>query len=333
MAQRRESSRTARGALPLWCWLVGCGALGLGLGVPMGAAWRTAAVRGAAATRSAALVEAARQADAGDRRLAEGQLPEAFAAYKEAERIAPADARGAYGQGRVYQQLQQFERAEAAFRRAMAAEHARIAVRLQTDLGIVLGKLGRTDESLALLERAAAAEPENVSIRFALGESLVTAGKPRRAAEVLTQCLGKLGGRREAWLYAHLGRARAALAEADAAEQAYREAIRRDRGFPKAHLWLGQLLQKRGDHAAAAAELAAAERWQQVEERLGALQQARAATPRDLETLVALAAAYLERGWLDEAATTARAARAVAPADQRVRRVTDEIAAARQTSP
>ncbi|HEX8574538.1 MAG TPA: sulfotransferase [Allosphingosinicella sp.] len=113
---------------------------------------------------------------------------------------------------------------------------------IQFNYATCLAAAGRLEESLEPYAQAARLEPGNPAPALALGKLLRHLGRNREAIEPLGDA-ARLA-RREAEAQVELGRAHAGLAELDAAEAAYREALRRQPGLAIAFLELGIVLER-----------------------------------------------------------------------------------------
>jgi tetratricopeptide (TPR) repeat protein len=126
-----------------------------------------------------------------------------------------------------------------------------------TAAGDALKACGRLDEAIGLYQRARAAAPTSAVAEHNLGAALGDAQRFAESKSAADRAFAKGLDAPETWLVR--ARALQGLGELDAAEHAYREAIRRRGGFDDAIGDLAQLIWMRtGDLAKAAAPLDAA---------------------------------------------------------------------------
>jgi Flp pilus assembly protein TadD len=123
-------------------------------------------------------------------------------------------------------------------------------------LGTLAMQTGRTAEGLPLLERAAAAQPTNVTFATNLAAAYISLGRAEEALALLQTAVAHDPG--HAIAHYHLGLAHAAGDRLDSAIAAYRRAAELDPTMAAARNNLGDALRIRGRLAEAAVELDAA---------------------------------------------------------------------------
>ena len=174
------------------------------------------------------------------------------------------------------------------------------------DLGFVLNRLGRTDESIAAYRKSVAAKPDVFESNLNLGLMLVRANNPEaeqflRAATTLKPTDHSEGdhteeGQARAWLaLAHLLETR----KPDDALQAYRKAAELTPKDPEPHLSAGLLHERQKEYSDAEAEY----------------KQVLALDARSTEAAIGLTNIYMKSGRLGEAEPLLRRLAAERPAD------------------
>jgi tetratricopeptide (TPR) repeat protein len=267
----------------------------------------------------------------GQQFLAGKQYESALRAFQEAQAVAPRDPWPIYNIGRVHSDLHRAYAAERCYREALALDPDFVPA--LADLATTIGAMGRSREALSLLERAQAAKPDNVSIRMMLGQNLLREGQSERAIEALEGALRLPGAAGKADLFVLLGQAHFGAGHDECARQALEKALQIDPRMARAHLRLNQLLLKTGHPQEAQQEAVAFTQYRQLEERILNLTQAVAAQPDDVELLLALARANLDRGRPDTAARVLSRAMSLAPQDPAVRELAVQVQAALGPAP
>ncbi|HEX9629671.1 MAG TPA: tetratricopeptide repeat protein, partial [Pyrinomonadaceae bacterium] len=111
------------------------------------------------------------------------RTPEALEAYKRAVELAPDSTNTRYGLGYLLWKLYLYDEAERELKNVLGRDpnDARAAF----TLGDLYLTRGDSQDALPLLERAAAAYPQEFDTRFALGRALLSAGNRDRGIEEL----------------------------------------------------------------------------------------------------------------------------------------------------
>jgi len=169
------------------------------------------------------------------------------------------------------------------------------------DLGFVLNRLARTDESIAAYRKSVAAKPDVFESNLNLGLMLVRANNPAaeqflRAATTLKPTDHREEGQARAWLaLAHLLENK----KPDDALAAYRKASELTPKDPEPHLSAGLLQERQKEFSAAEAEY----------------KQVLALDPRSTEAAIGLTNLYMKSGRLGEAEPLLRRLAAERPDD------------------
>ena len=169
------------------------------------------------------------------------------------------------------------------------------------DLGFVLNRLGRTDESIAAYRKSVAAKPDVFESNLNLGLMLVRANNPEaeqflRAATTLKPTANPEEGQARAWLaLAHLLESK----KPEDALAAYRKASELTPKDPEPHLSAGLLQERQKEFSAAEAEY----------------KQVLALDPRSTEAAIGLTNLYMKSGRLGEAEPLLRRLAAERPDD------------------
>jgi putative PEP-CTERM system TPR-repeat lipoprotein len=175
----------------------------------------------------------------------------------------------------------------------------------------ILALSGKTGDALAMLERAARADPRNIPLQLDLARQYLQAdrredakrvlasvppekaGKNGKHLELLTQISGqsptearqtlarlKAANPRDAQMLVHIAQLQAYFGETQASGETYRGALGMQSSLPEAHLGLAGIAMRRGDVATAEAEL----------------KLALAADPRNENAFLGLAAVAMRQG-------------------------------------
>lgn len=178
------------------------------------------------------------------------QPAEVFAAQAEAfDRAFPQDFTAQNLLGAIYANQKDFARAEAAFRKALAARPDALDTRFV--LGIALFELGRHDDAVAVLGEVLAQAPNHGEAAFYRASSLHALGHHAEATAALEALLAAEPGHVRA--LDQLGHCLIALDRPDAALALFERAIALDPAFAKARLGLIALLEEAGQHRQAEA--------------------------------------------------------------------------------
>ncbi len=144
--------------------------------------------------------------------------------------------------------------AEQLMRRALAADSRRADIR--ANLGNLFAGLGRHEAAIEAYRAALKTMPDFRPARLGLARSLLAAGDAAGAETEAKVLLGDTGNDAEAWNV--LGSAKRVLGDDDAAEDAFRQALRLAPGYVVARHNLGALLAQLSRSEEALAELDAA---------------------------------------------------------------------------
>jgi cytochrome c-type biogenesis protein CcmH/NrfG len=193
------------------------------------------------------------------------------------------------------------------------------------DLARLLGLMGRPKEAVLLLEQAQLEDSGNISIRMMLGQNLLRDGQAQRAVEAADACLKLPGARRYAPLYTLLGQAHLAAGDDKSARRALETALQMDPKLALPHLALSQLLLRTGQQQEGEREVAAFRECRKRDELIAELNSEVAARPDDAELLLALAAAYVDRGNPDHAKRLLSRATSLAPRDPAILKLSERV--------
>lgn len=239
---------------------------------------------------------------------------EALEAYEGAARASPRDPRPPHGMGEVYRKLLLDDKAEEAYRRALAVDPRYLPAKLQ--LGILLHDLGKSEEAVRLLRELERINPQDPQLWGEIAINLFRLGDARGAASLLERYNAARGP--QAWGWARLGQAREEMGDLKGAEEAYRRALSFDPRSPSAHLWLGRLLIATRRESEARKHLETFRKLRDLETQAHNLQMALLRTPDDLNVLVNLARVRHLLGDTEAAFISLRRARELAPKDPRL---------------
>ncbi|MBN1421309.1 MAG: tetratricopeptide repeat protein [Planctomycetes bacterium] len=174
--------------------------------------------------------------------LSNERYGEAVRDFEEAARLDPTDPRPHVGLAKIHQALDYDERAEQAYRKAIALDPTFDDAKVF--LAQILCDFGRNEEALGLLEEVARRAREDSIVWAEIAVNQMRLGYPEKAIPLLERYDRAAG--RQAWGPMNLGRALADVGRIDEAEKAYREALAIDPKISLAYLWLGQLLMAKG---------------------------------------------------------------------------------------
>ena len=191
-----------------------------------------------------------------DREKGKVHLEQAFSVLRDAERINPRYAPIFAQRGLVYAFLGQMDRAEEAFKRALALEDT---PEVRSALAEVYLATGRLDEALEQYAKAVGLAPKNLDLRVRYASALLLKGRPEAAAQVLEEGHKLKPLDAEGWYT--LGQAYLALGRAKEAGVALENALAlAPLRFPAAYYYLGQVYLALGDAAKAKNRLTVAVR-------------------------------------------------------------------------
>ncbi len=166
----------------------------------------------------------------------------AFQEFRRAAELAPDDPRPYFGLGEVFRNLDRGEQAAKAYRWSLRADGTYLGAKLQ--LANVLCELGQNEESNRLLDEVAKVAPGDSNVWAQRAKNAMRLGKPEVAVAQLELYNAAKG--KQAWGYANLGRAYAAIGRTGEAERAFRVALEIDPKHVLGNLWFGQLLVANG---------------------------------------------------------------------------------------
>jgi Flp pilus assembly protein TadD len=225
--------------------------------------------------------------------------------------------------GEIYQKLEYWQQAEQFYRQALSVKPTYTLSR--KSLAVVLYETGRYEEATAVLRALREDRPEDT---FVLGELAINAlalGEPGQAIELLRQYNRAEG--KQAWGYAHLGRAYADSGDAQRAEQAYREALAVDSKFALAQYWLGQLLASLGETDESERLLTQYREMRRLQTRSHQLDMALMRNSKDVKVLFELARVRYQLGDLRQSLILLGRARRLRPNDPQLARLYRQVAA------
>jgi tetratricopeptide (TPR) repeat protein len=191
-----------------------------------------------------------------DREKGKVHLEQALSVLRDAERINPRYAPIFAQRGLVYAFLGQMDRAEEAFKRALALEDT---PEVRSALAEVYLATGRLDEALEQYAKAVGLAPKNLDLRVRYASALLLKGRPEAAAQVLEEGHKLKPLDAEGWYT--LGQAYLALGRAKEAGVALENAVAlAPLRFPAAYYYLGQVYLALGEHEKARGRLTVAVR-------------------------------------------------------------------------
>jgi tetratricopeptide (TPR) repeat protein len=147
-----------------------------------------------------------------------GQLDEAIATLRLAQKADPQNTRVLRELGALYVASKQFDRAISSFSRArdLVPEQAETYF----GLGVAYKAAGRLGDAINAFTSASKHDPNNVTALTQLAETLYATGDPNRAVSILQQAITVK--RDDPQLYYALGQMYGALGQPDRANEAYR---------------------------------------------------------------------------------------------------------------
>ncbi len=190
----------------------------------------------------------------GDALDALGQPHEAVAAYREAIRLRPDQARAHAALGTVLQALGRLDEAVASYQAAL--RHRPELIDARCNLGSALRRLGRPLEAIAAYRAALRIDPAAAAAHYNLGNALADVGAHDEAVAAYREALRLHPEDAQAGI--NLGNALAGLGRPDEALDAYDSVLRRRPDHAAAHFNRGNALKEFGrlDEAVAAFEAA-----------------------------------------------------------------------------
>ena len=171
-----------------------------------------------------AMAAAEERFQAGLSHLQNERYSDALAEFQRAARLDPTDPRPHHGQGKVYQKLFLVDRATESFRKAVELDPSFLP--LKKSLATLLHDAGEYYEAVRLLEPLAKQHATDTFLQGELAINLLGVGEVQRAIALLEKYNQAEG--RQAWGYAHLGRAYCAAGDLGRAEPLYRQALTLD---------------------------------------------------------------------------------------------------------
>jgi Tfp pilus assembly protein PilF len=260
----------------------------------------------------------------GYRQLQAENLDEAYRAFTTAAALDPRDPRPHMGLAKVLEKLNYRERAEDAYRAAIAINPAYSEAKIQ--LARVLCDFGKHAESIAFLKSALADDPGNDLAVAELAVNELKQGNAAAAIPLLERYLARTGP--SAWTLENLGRARADTGDPHAAEESFRRALALDPHSELANLWLGQLLVASNRREEAEPYLRRFRELSACQFEAREVEQAIARRPDNVATLIGLLAHLAElrarQGRHEEALGRLRKALTLTPGDPRLRQLYDD---------
>jgi len=191
-----------------------------------------------------------------DREKGKAYLEQALSVLRDGERVNPRYAPLFAQRGLVYAFLGQADRAEEAFKKALALEDT---PEVRSALAEVYLARGRLDEALDQYAKAVNLAPKNTDLRVRYASALLLKGKPEEAARVLEEGHRLKPLDAEGWYT--LGQAYVALGRPKEAGVALENAVAlAPLRFPAAYYYLGQVYLALGDPEKARSRLTVAVR-------------------------------------------------------------------------
>lgn len=320
--QGQGHHRTRRGRTGLG-WFFGSFVVGLLVGGGMAIGQRaTDPGEGSRATPAAGGESADRQAfvravQDGGAALSKERYSDAFLAFQRAARADPRSPIPQCGIGDVYRGLDRNELAAEAYRKAVELDPDHPKARLR--LASVLCVLGRTGESIEILQRLRSEQPENVVLLGELARNYLRSGRAQDAISLLE--LYVKARPREPWGLARLGRACALANRPKVAEAAFRRALAVEPKGVLARLWLGQLLVAEGRRAEGDALLEEFRRLKALQVQERALERRLIRRPDDPKTLAALGWVRYQLGDYERSLRVVRSALELDPGQENLLRI------------
>lgn len=256
--------------------------------------------------------------------LKAGRHADALEELTKASEIDPNVPDAYHYMGEAYRQLQLLDKAERAYRQALAVDPS--YRRSRRNLAWVLYEVGQYDEALAILTQLRKERPEDMFVLQELAMNTLAVGRPAEAIQLLDQ-YNRIEGK-QAWGYTQLGRAHADAGHRERAEEAYRQALAINPNESLAHYWLGQLLAASGREEESKQSLAQFHRLRKLENEAHRMKRALWRNPNDLAALYNLAQLRFLLGNPRESLLLIQRARRLAPNDQRLIKLQQRVSAA-----
>jgi tetratricopeptide (TPR) repeat protein len=191
-----------------------------------------------------------------DKEKGKAYLEQALSVLRDAERINPRYAPIFAQRGLVYAFLGQMDKAEEAFKKALALEDTPEVRAALAEVYLASGKL---DEALDQYAKAVALAPKNQDLRVRYASALLLKGRPEAAVQVLEEGHKLKPLDAEGWYT--LGQAYLSLGRPKEAGVALENAVAlAPLRFPAAYYYLGQVYLALGDAAKAKNRLTVAAR-------------------------------------------------------------------------
>jgi tetratricopeptide (TPR) repeat protein len=260
--------------------------------------------------------------------LQAGRHADALEALTVAAEIDPQVPDAYHYMAETYRRLQLLEKAEQAYRQALAVDPS--YRRSRKGLAWVLYEAGQYEEAATLLTPLRGEDPEDPFVLKELAMNMIALGRSTEAIGLLEQ-YNRIEGD-QAWGYTHLGRALADAGQREQAEAAYRQALKINPADSLAHYWLGQLLATTGRQHESEQQLAKFRRLRGFEDDAHQLQRMLWRNPEDLRSLINLARLRYMLGDPRQALDLLERARRLAPTDQRLIKMYQQVAAAAEAT-
>jgi tetratricopeptide (TPR) repeat protein len=273
------------------------------------------AVRAAGEAAARAPRSAACQLTLGEALDAFGERDRAEQAFLAAAAISPTDPRPIFQLGRIAEARRQVQVAIDRYRQALKLDPAFAPAAHY--LASQLRSAGDYDEAVKLLLAALAREPANLSLRLNLAHTYLRKGDAARAADEFQKAIARSSDIAEAHYF--LGRALESLKKDGEAEAALRTALSLDPHLTMAWYALAQLHEHGGKRDDAARELKEFESARALQDRIKGLRDQVAKHPGDLQGLLDLGQALLERDQPREAMEVLRKALELDPSSTSAR--------------
>jgi len=235
--------------------------------------------------------------------------------FQRATEVAPHLAEGHYYLGESYAKLFLTTKAEAAYRESLRQMHDFRPA--QKQLAVLLYNRGAYREAISLLQEMDRQQPNDTFVHGELAINYVALGEPQKAIPLLESFNAERG--RQAWGFAHLGRAHDLAGDLPQAEQLYRDALSMDPYFATAHHWLGLLLARIDRADEAQPSLAEYDRLRKLQTAEHELSMALLQGKENIVTLARLAETRFQLGKRDSAKQTLQRAERLAPGNQQLK--------------
>ena len=251
---------------------------------------------------------------AGFSHLQNERYSDALVEFQRAATLDPTDPRPHHGQGNVYHKLFLVDRATESFRKAVELDPNFLPSKKR--LATLLHDAGEYHEAVQLLEPLAKQHATDTFLQGELAINLLGVGEVQRAIALLEKYNEAEG--KQAWGYAHLGRAYSAVGDLDRAESLYRQALALDPHMIVVRYWLGQVLVATGREEESRPLL---ERYRMLRDLKNQEHQLRMTLLREQDvvgTLIQLARVLYMQGKTKDSLATLERAREMAPDDEQL---------------